>query len=353
MGRIAIIGETASDMREVMIEGRSGILAVHPQAERPLWEPSRRRLVWPNGAVAQAFSAEEPDALRGPEFDAAWVDELAKWRYPDLAWDMLQLALRIGRAPRLVATTTPRPIPLIKRLMEDEATVVSRASTRMNRVNLAPGFIETIEARYAGTRLGRQELDGEIVEDRPGSLWTRAIIEAARLREAPALARIVVAVDPPASVGSGVCGIVAAGEGEDGRLYVLDDASIEGARPAQWAARAVSLFHAREADALVAEINQGGDMVAAVIREADATVPVTTVRATRGKWLRAEPVAALYEQGRVAHVGALPRLEDEMCDFTSDGLSSGRSPDRLDALVWALTALSQRRPGREPRMRRV
>jgi phage terminase large subunit-like protein len=289
--------------------------------------------------------------LRGPEFDAAWVDELAKWRLPDLAWDMLQLGLRIGSRPRIVATTTPRPIPLLKRLMDDPWTTVTRAGTRANRAFLAPGFVEAVEARYAGTRLGRQELDGEILEDRVGGLWTREMIEASRVRNIPALTRIVVAVDPPAGSTTGACGIVAVGAGEDGAFYVLDDATVEGARPAQWAARAVSLYHARDADALVAEVNQGGDMVEAVLREADASVPVTKVRATRGKFLRAEPVAALYEQGKVHHCGAFPLLEDELCDFAPGGLSNGRSPDRLDALVWAVTALMAPRPRGEPRIR--
>jgi phage terminase large subunit-like protein len=346
--RIALVAETAADLREVMIEGRSGLLAIHSAPTRPAWEPSRRRLVWPNGAIAQAFSAEEPDSLRGPEFDAAWVDELAKWRYPDLAWDMLQMALRIGPRPRIVATTTPRPIALLKRLLADPSTAVARATTAMNRANLAAGFVEAMQARYAGTRLGRQELDGEIVEETGRGLFTRAIFDDTRLAEAPALRRVVVAVDPPASP-SGVCGIVAAGRGEDGRFYVLDDASLEGARPTQWASRAVELFHRREADRIVAEINQGGDMVEAVIREADPAVPIATVRAIRGKWLRAEPVAALYDQGRVSHVGALARLEDEMCDFTPEGRAAGHSPDRVDALVWAITALSQDRGG-EPRI---
>jgi phage terminase large subunit-like protein len=350
--RIALVGETAADVRDVMVEGVSGILAVHGRSARPVWEPSRRRLAWANGAIAQAFSAEEPDSLRGPQFDAAWVDEVAKWRHPEATWDMLEMALRTGTRPRIVATTTPRPIALLRRLMEDPSSVVSRAPTRANRANLAPGFVEAMEARFAGTRLGRQELDGEIVEDRPGALWTRAMVEACRVREAPPLRRIVVAVDPPAGSGpTGACGIVAAGLGADGLFYVLDDVTLEGARPAQWAARAVALYRTREADALVAEVNQGGDMVEAVIREADPAVPVTKVRATRGKWLRAEPVAALYEQGRVRHVGALPALEDQMCDFAPEGLSTGRSPDRLDALVWAITALAgaARRAG--PRVR--
>ncbi|MEZ5841418.1 MAG: terminase family protein [Hyphomicrobiales bacterium] len=353
-GRIALVGETFADVREVMIEGVSGLLAIHPRDERPQWEVSRRRLVWPNGAVAQAFSAEDPEGLRGPQFDAAWADELGKWRYADAAWDMLQFGLRLGDEPRQVVTTTPRPIPLLRRLVEDGRVAVTHATTRMNAVNLAPGFLDAVVGRYAGTRLGRQELEGALIEDRADALWRRAGIEAGRIGEAPGLARVVVAVDPPAShrKGADACGIVCAGVSPDGTGYVLKDASLAGARPGEWAARAVAIWRRFEADALVAEVNQGGDMVAAVIAEVDRTVPVTPVRATRGKWLRAEPVAALYEQGRVRHVGAFPELEDEMCDFGPDGLSSGHSPDRLDALVWALTALMLK-GGAEPKVRRV
>ena len=354
-GPIALVGETFADTREVMIEGVSGLLAIHPSGERPQWQRTRRRLVWPNGTVAQAFSAEDPESLRGPQFAAAWADELAKWRYPNACWDMLQFGLRLGPHPRQVVTTTPRPIPLLKRLIAAEAdgsTVVSRATTADNAMNLAPGFLAQVVARYQGTRLGRQELLGEMIEERADALWQRGQIEAARVAKAPELRRIVVAVDPPASKRSGRCGIVAAGLGRDDIGYVLADGSVGEVRPAEWAAKAIALYRRFNADALVAEVNQGGDMVAAVMREVDAGVPVKPVRATRGKWLRAEPVAALYAQGRVRHVGALPELEDEMCDFGVDGLSAGRSPDRLDALVWALTALMLGEGG-EPKVRGV
>jgi phage terminase large subunit-like protein len=353
-GRIALVGETAADVRDVMIEGVSGLLAIHPKAERPTWTPSRRRLEWPNGAVAQAFSAEDPEQLRGPQFEAAWADEFCKWRHAEETWDMLQFGLRLGARPRQVVTTTPRPIPLLKKLMADPRTVVSRAATRANAYHLAPAFLDAIVGRYAGTRLGRQELDGEIVEERADALWNRDMIEAARSEPAPPLARIVVAVDPPASSGqrADACGLVAAGIDAEGHVFVLEDGTIERARPAEWAARAVALYRRLEADALVVEVNQGGEMASAVIREVDPTVPVTSVRATRGKYLRAEPVAALYEQGRVHHVGSFPALEAEMADFGPGGLSSGRSPDRLDALVWAVTALAL--TGRaEPRVRRL
>lgn len=339
--RIALVGETAADVRNVMVEGVSGILAVHRHGTRPDWQPSRWRLVWPNGAVAELFSADEPDQLRGPQFDAAWADEVGKWRHAADTFDMLQMTLRIGSRPRLAVTTTPRRIALIRRMLDDPATVVSRAATRANSAHLAEGFLAEMERRYGGTSLGRQELDGELLEDRDDALWTRAIIEAQRVGTAPPLARIVVAIDPPASASAnGSCGLVAVGIAGDGHLYVLADRTIAAARPAQWAAEAVALYHRLGADRLVAEVNQGGDMVEAVLREIDNNLPVTKVRATHGKWVRAEPVAALYEQGRVSHVGRFPALEDQLCDFTTAGLSDGRSPDRLDALVWAVSSLS-------------
>jgi phage terminase large subunit-like protein len=351
-GRLALIGETLSDAREVMVEGPSGILAVSRRA-RPRFEASRRRIVWDNGAVAQLFSAEDPDSLRGPQFDAAWCDELAKWRQADATFDMLQFGLRLGERPKQLLTTTPRPIPLIRRLMDDPHVTVTRMRTDENRDNLAPGFIRTIRQRYAGTRLGRQELDGELIEDRPDALWTRAMLEkAGAFGSISELKRIVVAVDPPAASSrrSDACGLVAAGIDAEGNGVVLSDDTVKGAKPREWAARAVGLYHRLEADCLVAEVNQGGEMVATVIATVDASVPVKAVRATRGKWLRAEPVAALYEQGRVRHAQRFPKLEDEMCDFGLDGLSGGHSPDRVDALVWALSELmlSNRR---EPRVR--
>ncbi|WP_246659904.1 MULTISPECIES: DNA-packaging protein [Methylosinus] len=351
---IALVGESAAHVRDVMIEGVSGILAAHPRSERPLWEPSRKRLTFDNGVVAQAFSAEDPESLRGPQFSAAWCDELAKWRYAEESWDMLQFGLRLGEWPRQLVTTTPRPIPLLKRLLSEGRVVTTRATTRQNAANLAPSFLESVVAQYAGTRLGRQELDGDIVEERADALWSRDMLEAARIVEAPPMERIVVAVDPPASSGKRAdrCGIVAAGVAR-GVVHVLEDASLEAARPAQWARVAAALYHRLEADVLIAEVNQGGEMVRAVIHEADPSVAIKDVRATRGKYLRAAPVAQLYEQGRVRHVGAFAALEDEMCDFGTNGLSSGRSPDRLDALVWAVTALALTPRAAAPRMRRV
>src|SRR4051812_45914680 len=348
--RIALIGETMRDVRDVMVEGVSGLLAVHDAQERPEWSPTRGRLEWRSGAIAECFSAEDPDSLRGPQFSAAWCDELAKWRHAEATFDMLQFGLRLGVRPRQGITTTPRPIALLKRLIADPATALTHAATAANAWHLAPAFLETIVARYQGTRLGRQELLGEMIEERADALWSRALIEACRVTAAPQCSRIVVAVDPPASAtkDSAACGLVAAGRAGD-LVYVLADETVSGLSPAGWAKKALALWRRYEADCLVVEVNQGDDMVRAVIRAEDASVPVTPVRAHRGKYLRAEPVAALYEQGRVKHAGTFGALEDEMCDFGPDGLSSGRSPDRLDAMVWAVTALTFARA--EPRVR--
>lgn len=351
--RLALVAETVDQARDVMVLGESGLLAVTPPDRRPDFHVSRRRLLWPNGAQAQLFSAKDPESLRGPQFDAAWADELGKWRHAQAAWDMLQFGLRLGARPRQVVTTTPRRNPTLIALLDDPATVTTRAPTRENAAFLAPGFLRQIERRYAGATLGRQELDGELLLDPPGALWTRKTLDAARVGEAPGLDRLVVAVDPPASAHarSDACGIIAAGARLDGdpqdwRAFVLEDLSVEGASPRAWAERAVSAYRRLRADRIVAEVNQGGDMVEAVIRQVDPTVAFHAVRARRGKLLRAEPVAALYEQGRVAHVGAMPKLEDQMCAFTRFRSGSvatpgerARSPDRVDALVWAITDL--------------
>lgn len=355
IGRIALVGETWADARDVMVEGVSGILTIHSKRDRPQWEVTRRRLTWPNGAVAQVFSAEDPESLRGPQFGAAWCDEIAKWRQAEAAWDMLQFGLRLGVWPRCLVTTTPRPMPLLRKLMADPANAVTRAATSANAENLAPAFLAAIEEKYGGTRLGRQEIEGEIVEDRAGALWTRSVLEGCRAEKPERLARIVVAVDPPAASHARAdrCGIVAAGIDEAGVVFVLADETRGAARPQEWARAALALYHRLEADALVAEVNQGGDMVAAVIAEADSSVPVRQVRASRAKFVRAAPVALLYEQGRVRHCGPFPALEDEMCAFGPDGLPGGGSPDRLDALVWAVTQLALAGRQAEPRMRRV
>ncbi|MEL6373428.1 MAG: terminase family protein [Pseudomonadota bacterium] len=343
--RIALVGETIAQVRAVMIEGVSGLLDVHPAHERPVFEASKQQLVWPNGSIAQMFSAEQPEALRGPQFAAAWCDELAKWRQAQATWDMLQFGMRLGQAPRVVVTTTPRATALLKDLMGDARTAVTRARTAENAANLAPWFMDEIMRRYGGTALGRQELDGEIVEERGTGLWQRRWIDDARLEEAPALRRIVVAVDPPVSAhaGSDACGIVVAGKGADARFYVLADRTLQGREPLAWARAVVAAYRDFAADKVVAEVNQGGDLVVAVLRQVDEALPVATVRATRGKAVRAEPVAALYAEGRVVHAGRFEALEDQMCTFGMDGRSGdgARSPDRVDALVWALTELSQ------------
>lgn len=348
---LALVGETIADVREVMVEGPSGILAVC-RDNRPRYEASRRRVVWPTGAVAHVFSSEDPESLRGPQFEAAWCDELGKWKNAEAVWDMLQFGLRLGPRPMQIITTTPRPTRLMKRLIADPQVTRDRLSTEANKGNLARGFVEALTRRYSGTRLGRQELDGELIEDREDALWSREMLAEAAVSEAGELRRIVVAVDPPASSRktSDACGIVAAGLDAEGRAVVLADATVRAAQPRAWAAAAVALFHRLEADAIVAEVNQGGDMVTAVIRTVDETAPVKAVRANRGKWLRAEPIAALYSQGRVKHAGRFPELEDEMCDFGPDGLSGGRSPDRVDALVWAIGELMPR-AGAVPRIR--
>jgi phage terminase large subunit-like protein len=349
-GRIALIGETFADVRNVMVGGPCGILKVPLyDSEIPKYVKTERKLVWPNGAEAFCFSAEDPDSLRGHAFDLAWCDEFAKWRYAQETFDNLQFALREGPNPRQLITTTPKNRPELRALLEMPGVAVTRARSEDNRENLSPAFFDRIVARYAGTRLGRQELDGELLEDTDGALWSRDLIEGNRVRTAPELTRIVVAVDPPVTAGprSDACGVVAAGLGADGVAYVLEDRTAERLTPPQWAARAQALYHALKADCLIVETNQGGDLVREVMAQVDAGVPVRSVHATRGKRTRAEPVAMLYEQGRVRHVGAFPDLEDEMTGY--DGTGS-RSPDRLDALVWAVTELMLRRSG-EARVR--
>lgn len=339
--RIALIGETIGQVRSVMIEGVSGLLSTHAAAERPTLEASKNQLVWPNGSIAQMFAADDPDSLRGPQFDAAWCDELCKWRVPDYAWDTLQFALRLGELPQCVVTTTPRALPLLKRIMDDHATVTSRSRTADNANNLAPAFLAEMQRRYGGSVLGQQELEGEIVEERMTGLWKRSHIAQHRVVARPELTRIVVAVDPPvsATTGSDSCGIIVAGLGIDKRGYVIGDRTIQGRDPATWAHAAVAAYHDYAADRIVVETNQGGDLVVQVFKSIDANLPIKKVHASRGKYLRAEPVATLYAEGRVAHVGEFAELERQMCDFAADGLSQGRSPDRLDALVWALTDL--------------
>lgn len=344
--KVALVGETFDQVRDVMIEGESGILAATPADRRPRWEATRRRLVWPNGAVAQAYSGHEPEALRGPQFDAAWVDELAKWKKAEESWDMLQFCLRLGDNPRQVVTTTPRNVPVLKRILGQDTTVVTQAPTEANRANLADGFLQEVRRRYAGTRLGRQELDGDLLEDAEGALWTFAMLEAARCDAAPVPDRVVVAVDPPVTGhgASDACGIVVVGAEtkgppQDWRAWVLEDATVTGESPERWARAALAAMERHGADRMVAEVNQGGDLVETIVRQIDPMVPYSAVRATRGKAARAEPVAALYEQGRVRHLPGMGALEDQMCQMTVGGYAGRGSPDRVDALVWAVHAL--------------
>lgn len=343
-GRLALVAETAADARDVIVEGESGILRCSPPWERPVYEPSKRRLTWPNGAIATLYNGTEPDQLRGPQHDAALVDELAKYAYAQETWDQLQFGLRIGARPLAIVTTTPRPIPLIKSLMAAQTTFVTRGRTLDNAENLAASFISSIQERYAGTRLGRQELDAEILDDVSGALWARSWLDASRRKpaECPTMQRVVVAIDPSGTRGDeddgDSIGIVVAGKGVDGRAYVLADRSCK-LSPEGWARMAVTAYREFSADKIIAERNYGGAMVEAVLRSVDRAVPYKEVVASRGKVIRAEPVASLYEQGRVSHVGSFADLEDQMCLFTTDGYMGKDSPDRVDALVWAVSEL--------------
>jgi phage terminase large subunit-like protein len=337
--RIALVGATQEDVRRVMIEGESGLLAIAHWRMRPRWEPSLGRLTWPSGAQAEVFAATEPDKLRGPQHNLAWADEIAKWDNGEDTWDNLMMTLRSGR-PQVMATTTPRPVPLVRRLAADWSVKKTYGKTAANLTNLSAGFLEAMQV-YRGTRLGRQELHGELIEDVAGAMWTRKLLDERRAGSVPDLVRIVVGVDPPASVGGDACGIVAVGLGRDGRGYVLEDASVEGATPERWA-HAVAACAARQgADRIVAEKNQGGDMVESVLRSAEAGLPVTMAHAVLGKTARAEPVSLLYEAGKAWHAGVFPALEDELCGLQMGGgyAGPGRSPDRADALVWAMTEL--------------
>ena len=356
MRRIGLIGATMRDVRAVMVEGESGLLNV---VEGLDFQPSNGRVLWPDGAVATLLSAEEPDSLRGHQFDTIWGDEFAKWRAPQAALDMAEMTLRLGEDPRLLLTTTPRNIPALKNLLAAPGVAVTRARTADND-ELPPGFFLAMQARYGDSALGRQELDGELIDDTPGALWRRGWIEAARVRDVPDLDRIVVAVDPPASTQGDECGIVVAGRrsvrasqsdqhgGSDG--YVLADYSQGGLSPAGWAARVMQAYADFQADVIVAEANQGGDMVRSVLQQADANAAVTLVHASRGKITRAQPAAALYEAGRVHHAGLFAELEDQMCHY--DGVKTAKSPDRMDALVWALSDLFEGKRS-NPRIRKL
>ena len=339
-GRVALVARTPADARDVMIEGDSGILSVCPPDNRPKYEPSKRRLTWPNGAFALAFSSHEPDQLRGPQFDAAWCDELASWEYPRETWDNLTFGLRLGVNPQCVVTTTPRPIELLRELVARDDVRVTRGSTYDNRQNLAPNFLRQIERRYEGTDTGRQEIYAELLDEAEGALWRREWIE--RAESAPDLDRVVVAIDPAMSSrpNSDETGIVVAGASSasgEPRGFVLADGSAR-LSPDGWARRAIALFDRYRADRIIGERNNGGDLVGATLKTAanERSLPIRLVTASRGKFARAEPVAALYQQRRVTHVGAFPQLEDQLCTWEP---GSPKSPDRMDALVWALSDL--------------
>lgn len=339
--RVALIGETFDQARDVMVFGESGIMACCPPDRRPTWVATRRQLIWPNGAIAQIFSAQSPEALRGPQFDAAWGDEIGKWKKAGEVWDMLQFALRLGDAPKQVITTTPRNSDALRRVLAAPSTVVTQAPTEANRAYLAAPFLAEVRARYAGTRLAREELDGAMLEDVEGALWQRPSLEVSSVDKAPTLDRIVVAVDPPAGTDGDDCGIIVVGAQMQGpprdwRAYVLADESVGAGTPLKWAQAACDAAQNYGADRLVAEVNQGGAMVESLIRQVDPMIAYRAVHASRGKVVRAEPIAALYEQGRVRHVKGLSTLEDQMCQMTIHGFTGSGSPDRVDALVWAL-----------------
>ena len=339
------MAETQKDLEEVMVFGESGILSVFPPHQKPRVTKKPIRIEFHTGAIATGYNATEPDQLRGPQFTTAWGDELAKWRYARETWDQLQFGLRLGAHPRQIITTTPRPIPILKEILAASTTVPTRGVTADNVSNLAPSFIRTITEKYAGTRLGRQELSAEILDDVPDALWTRSALDRDRRRpdQIPPMKRIVVAIDPAAKKNDvpedgAATGIIVAGVGEDNRGYVLDDATCRES-PLGWARMAVACFDRYSGDCIVGEVNNGGDMVESTVRAVRPSVPFRAVHASKGKWTRAEPIAALYEQGRVSHVGTFAALEDEMVNFGPNGTVGEASPDRVDACVWALTEL--------------
>ncbi len=354
--QIAIIGPTADAVRRVQIEGPSGLLAVSPPNFRPSYEPSTRRVVWPNGSVAHLFSAEEPDRLRGPNLDGAWADEITSWADIDAVWDMLQMCLRVagpkGDAPQAVVTTTPKPLPALKAIMKDPTTVTTRGKTMDNAPNLDPSTLAQLQQKYGNTTLGRQELEAELLEDAEGALWTRKMLDEARVPAPPEMRRIVVAVDPSggSAAGNAETGIIVAGIDRNKNSYVLADLS-DRYTPERWARRAIDAYYNHHADRIVCEQNFGGAMVESTIRAVDPRVPIKMVHASRGKVVRAEPVVALYEQHRVHHVGVFTALEDQQCQWEPDiGMAS---PDRIDALVWAITELAlgvQAQPTRQIRL---
>jgi phage terminase large subunit-like protein len=334
---VNLIGATSDDARDIMVEGESGILAICPKDERPAYVSHKRRLEWPNGAKSLIFTADEPDRLRGKQHGKLWGDELAAWRYPE-SWDQAMLGLRLGDKPQAVVTTTPKPTKIIKDLISSSTSHVTRGSTYDNRANLAESFFSQIISKYEGTRLGRQELNAEILTDNTGALWKRDRLDQLRVDVAPALRRVVVAIDPAATSNktSDETGLIVAGEGFNNEGYLLADLSMRGT-PEEWARCAVNAYYEFKADRIIGETNNGGEMIESVLRMVDRSVPYKAVHASRGKITRAEPISALYEQGRCHHVGAFPILEDQMCDY--DAKTTKYSPDRMDALVWGFTDL--------------
>ena len=338
--RIALVGANRRDVETVMVRGPAGLLAVGRHYGTVHYRPSHNMVEFGSGAQAFVYAAESPEGLRGPEHHIAWCDELAKWRNADATWDNLMMGMRAGERPQTLVTTTPRVVPLLRRVRAMDGVRITGGRSRDNR-HLAESYFTQLEGAYAGTRLGRQELDGELIEDVAGALWSRAMIEQQRTDAVPALVRVVVGVDPPAGIAGDACGIVAVAKGADGHAYVLEDATVSGLSPEGWAGAVAACAARHGADRVVAESNQGGAMVASVLRAADAGLPVRLVHASRGKVARAEPVVALYEHGRAFHVGAVAALEDELCGLVSGGgyEGPGRSPDRADALVWAMFEL--------------
>lgn len=353
---IALIGPTFADVRDVMVEGRSGIVNTASNDFRPKFEPSRRRLVWPNGATAMLFSAEVPDSLRGPQFDLAWGDELAAWPDGNAVFGVLRPAMRLGENPRMMFTTTPRPVAWVKDLLADESCVLTQSATHENIANLAPGVVSDLANRYGNSAFARQELYGELIEDPEGALWCRADIEKARKQIIPTqFDRIIIAVDPPITSGANAdaCGIIVAGCYQDdgiAKAAVLADLTTQGQKPEAWANVIASAFEQFDADSIIAESNQGGEMLLSVLRLAATDAPIHLVQASKSKRKRAEPVNLLYAQNRIAHAAYFAELEDEMCRFGAQGFS--KSPDRLDAMVWAISHLLLGRNNR-PRARAI
>lgn len=338
---IALVGQTKADVRDTMVEiGDSSIMKVAPLWYRPVYEPSKRRLTFPNGSICLIYSGDEPDQLRGPQHQKAWVDELAKFKYPQETWDNLEMGLRKGDNPQVICTTTPRPIKIIRDLIADPKTVETRGNTLDNALNLNPLFLERMKEKYQGTRLGRQELNGDILDDNPEALWRRSDIDDNRCYKIPELSYVVIGIDPAATskAGSDDTGIIAAGKDDKGHYYILGDYTIHDT-PQKWSEAAITAYHKHKANVIIGETNNGGDMVEHTLKKIDPKIPFQAVHASRGKAIRAEPISALYEQGKVHHFGTFPELEDQLCEWVP-GVE--KSPDRLDALVWAITKLSEK-----------